>query len=649
MAGAANLLLRVLVTAAATLPVAVATPVLAQRADDNALTAAEDAFGSSVGNESVGLYSPGSVRGFSPTQAGNIRIEGVYFDRQGFLSSRFTEGSAIRVGLSAQSYPFPAPTGIVDYRLQKAGEDRVTSLVAGLNAYAAPFMELDLKTPILGERLGLAAGVSYGHEEYYDGADARYLRAALVARWRPRDGVEVMAFAAITQGRDEETAPTIVTAGDFLPPEVARRRYFGQDWTTRDTLSENYGLIGKVRLGDNWSLTGGVFSSAFTSGNSFADLFVGTTPDGRTRERLIADPERRAASTSGELRLSRSFVEGPRLHVLHATVRARDVEALYGGSAPAMDLGERQLGERVPVDRPASWAFGERTRDTVRQVTSGLAYEGRWRSVGELSLGVQKVDYEKTVFQPGLPATSSADAPWLGYAAAAIHLSPAVALYAGYVEGLEESGIAPDNAANRNEALPAIRTRQVDAGVRWRINERWRLVAGGFQVQKPYFITNDANVFTILGDVQHRGVELSLTGHPTEALTVVAGAILLDPTVTGEAVEQGRIGARPVGQADLTVRLNLDYRLPFAPGWSVDSAVVHVSERTASRNGQLEAPGYTVIDLGARYRFQIEGRRATLRGQIANVTDEYYFTVFGSRSFGLSDGRRALLSLAVDF
>lgn len=641
--------MRALVTATAMIPLAVATPALAQRADDNALTAAEDAFGSSVGNESIGLYSPGSVRGFSPTQAGNIRVEGVYLDRQGALSSRLTEGSAIRVGLTAQSYPFPAPTGIVDYRLQKAGGERVISLVTGLGAYAGPFLELDFKTSVLGERLGLAGGVSYGHEEYYDGADAGYLRAAIVPRWRPRDGVEVLAYAAMTQGRDEETAPTIVTAGDFLPPEVARRRYFGQDWATKNTLSENYGLIGKVRIGDDWALTGGVFRSAFTSENSFADLFVGTTPDGRTRESLIADPERRTASTSGELRLSRSFVEGPRLHVLHATLRARDVESLYGGSAPALDLGERQLGEQVPVEPPASWAFGERTRDTVRQVTGGLAYEGRWRSVGELSLGVQKVDYEKTVFQPSLPATSSVDDPWLGYATAAIHLTPAVAIYAGYVEGLEESGVAPDNAANRNEALPAIRTRQIDAGVRWRINERWRLVAGGFQVQKPYFITNEANVFTTLGDVRHRGVELSLTGNPTEALTLVAGAVLLDPAVTGEAVEQGRIGDRPIGQADLTVRANIDYRLPFAPGWSIDGAVVHVSERTASRNGLLETPGYTVIDLGARYRFQIGSRPATLRGQIANVTDEYYFTIFGSRSFGLSDGRRASLTLAVDF
>ena len=42
------------------------------RADDNAVTAAEDAFGSSIGNESIGLYSPNQVRGFSPVVAGNV-------------------------------------------------------------------------------------------------------------------------------------------------------------------------------------------------------------------------------------------------------------------------------------------------------------------------------------------------------------------------------------------------------------------------------------------------------------------------------------------------------------------------------------------------------------------------------------------------
>ena len=58
-----------------------AMPAVAQRANDNALGAAEDAFGTTVGNETIGLYDARNARGFSPQSSGNVRIEGLYFDR----------------------------------------------------------------------------------------------------------------------------------------------------------------------------------------------------------------------------------------------------------------------------------------------------------------------------------------------------------------------------------------------------------------------------------------------------------------------------------------------------------------------------------------------------------------------------------------
>src|SRR4051812_30775606 len=92
-----------------------AAPALAQRADDNAVTSADDAFGASVGNDSVGLYSPFDVRGFSAVDAGNVRIDGLYFDRQTDLTSLVAPDNNMRVGISAQGYPLPAPTGVADY------------------------------------------------------------------------------------------------------------------------------------------------------------------------------------------------------------------------------------------------------------------------------------------------------------------------------------------------------------------------------------------------------------------------------------------------------------------------------------------------------------------------------------------------------
>jgi len=92
------------------------TAVHAQHASDDPLATANDAFGLTLGLESIGLYGPGLVRGFNPQSAGNVRIDGLYFDQQGALSNRVVEGSTIRIGVSEIGYAFPAPTGIVARR-----------------------------------------------------------------------------------------------------------------------------------------------------------------------------------------------------------------------------------------------------------------------------------------------------------------------------------------------------------------------------------------------------------------------------------------------------------------------------------------------------------------------------------------------------
>ncbi|WP_298091387.1 TonB-dependent receptor [uncultured Sphingomonas sp.] len=627
----------------------IAAPAAAQRASDNAVTAAEDAFGTSIGNETIGLYGPSQVRGFSPVTAGNVRIEGVYIDRQGAIPQRLVSGSTIRVGLSAQGYPFPAPTGIVDYTLRGVGERPLVSVVAGRFAYGAPSIEVDAQLPIHGRTLGVAAGASWAHEEYYDGSDAHYVRAALIPRWRPREGIEVIPFYAISLGYDEQVAPTVIAAGNVVPPEAPRRRYFGQQWAQKDSRSINTGVIAKARLGSDWAVTAGGFRSIFVNVRNFAELFTDTTADGTTTERVIADPGQRYASTSGELRVGRSVTDGSRLHTLSATVRARALDSFYGGAAPALDLGPRPLGSPVPVTEPIGFAFGARTHDRVRQTTLGIAYEGRWRGVGEAGIGIQRADYSKRIDQPGLPRTATTDRPWLLSASAAATLTDRLALYAGYTRGLEESGIAPTNAANRNEALPAIRTRQIDGGIRWTLPGGMKLVAGVFDVAKPYFNTDERNVYTVLGDVRHRGVELSLAGNPTDRLSLVAGAVLMSPRVTGPAVDDGRVGARPLNQPARTLRGNAEYRPAFAPGFSVDLAIANIGRRFASRDNVVTVPAYTLVDIGARYRFRIGKAPATFRIQMQNVGDVFAWNIVGSNSYGLMDKRRITAFIAADF
>jgi iron complex outermembrane recepter protein len=113
--------MRLLLSTAALAALIAPSVALAQRTDDNATTQSDDAFGKSVGDERIGIYDPYNVRGFSAVEAGNTRIEGLYFFQQANPTDRLVDGSTMRVGIAAQGYPFPAPTGIADYSLRKPG------------------------------------------------------------------------------------------------------------------------------------------------------------------------------------------------------------------------------------------------------------------------------------------------------------------------------------------------------------------------------------------------------------------------------------------------------------------------------------------------------------------------------------------------
>src|SRR5215472_14777372 len=152
---------RLFITVAAAAVTFQATTARAQHASDNPVTAAQDAYGLTLGLESVGLYSPGLVRGFSPQAAGNVRIDGIYFDQQGGLSNRVIDGSTIRVGITEIGYAFPAPTGIVDYNLRRPGGDTPSAtVITSFGPYNAWGISIDGSVPLIGDELVVPVGVS---------------------------------------------------------------------------------------------------------------------------------------------------------------------------------------------------------------------------------------------------------------------------------------------------------------------------------------------------------------------------------------------------------------------------------------------------------------------------------------------------------
>lgn len=617
------------------------------RADENAMRQAEDAFGTSVGRETIGLYNSSSVRGFSPVAAGNARIEGLYFDQVWGLTPRIRRSTNIRVGISAQGYPFLAPTGIVDYSFRKPGDVARLALVTGGDSYGAAYVEADGELPLAGPSLSLGIGAAAGSNEYPNGTDSRYRNAALSLRWRPVAALEILPFWHRAETYDDEKAPSYLPAGPYLPPRIERRRFRGPEWADYRTTAMNAGSLATWRAGEGWTLRAGIFRSLYEDHRAFTHLLANLAPDGSADRRLIVDPPAQNVSTSGELRLTRELAEGPRLHKLHLSLRGRDRQRRYDGSQ-RFDLGRTTMDAPYSAPQPV-FVFGEQTRDRTRQWTGGLAYDGRWRQVGEAGFSIQKTDYRKRLQKPAVPLATAADKPWLYNLTAAAYLGPDLVAFGSFTRGLEESGVAPSNALNRNELLPAIRTTQGDIGLRYALTPGIKLVATVFDLRKPYFNFDAANRYAQLGDVQNRGLEVSLAGRVSPRLNVVAGAVLSRPRATGEGVRLGRVGERPVGMSRRSVELNLDWRTPWLDGLSLDMSASHAGAVTATVDNRVALPARTLVALSGRYRFILAGRPASLRVAVHNVFDTYGLELRGAGAYDVITGRLASAYLSVDF
>jgi iron complex outermembrane recepter protein len=622
------------------------TTVYAQHASDDPLATANDAFGLTLGLESIGLYGPSLVRGFNPQTAGNVRIDGLYFDQQGALSNRVVEGSTIRIGVSEIGYAFPAPTGIVDYDLRHPGNDTPSAtVVASAGPYQAKGLSVDGNLPLFSGSLQLPIGASLQTSTQtvagggtQPGYTSTVANLGATPQWTPNDWLTFRGIFDWTQITHAKTLPFVFTAGDYLPPDIPRG-YYGQNWAEGRSLSENYGGIVTARLDTHWSLAAGVFRSIADAPVSFEDLYVNTLPNGSAEQDAVGNPDQRTASTSGEARLTGRFGTGAWRHDVVFLARGRDTLALYGGS-DVVDVGPAFIDQGVQITEP-SFTYTARTQDRTELRSTGVAYRAQWQGHGDFTLGVQQESYDKNVFTPGLPSARLTDHPLRAYGNSALALSERVTAYAGYTQGLEDSGAVPSVAANRGTILPDARTWQTDAGFRFLLTSNVKLIAGVFEIEKPYFNFDTNNVDRQLGIQRARGVELSLSGEVVTNLNVAAGALLGEVKILGSNLAAEGVGTTAFGQPHLQGTINADYKVPWLPALSVDITEVYFGAAPASVDDVVQNHTAAALFLGGRYRFKLWGAPTTLRVQVQNATNFYIwnygyspgFSQFSPRSY----------------
>ncbi len=210
--------------------------------------------------------------------------------------------------------------------------------------------------------------------------------------------------------------------------------------------------------------------------------------------------------------------------------------------------------------------------------------------------------------------------------------------------------IASSSAENRGAILPDARTWQADAGLRYSLTPQVKLIAGVFEIDKPYFNIDTSNVDRELGWQRADGFEFSASGAVTKNLNVTAAMLLGEVKTIGPNLQAEGVGPFALNQARFLTTINANYKFRERPALSADVAITHFGSYPASIDDVAQGPAATMVSLGGRYRFEILGAPATLRVQVQNLTNVYFWNLaFNSPVFTQYQPRAVFAYLTTDF
>lgn len=223
-----------------------------------------------------------------------------------------------------------------------------------------------------------------------------------------------------------------------------------------------------------------------------------------------------------------------------------------------------------------------------------------------------------------------------------------VSLYASYVEGLEESGQAPANAANAFQLLDPAESEQREVGAKFKVGQNSLAQIAYFDIERAStFQDPNTNVFGLNGKAQFSGFEMAWTGELNKQLSIAASALLMDAELQN-ADNAATFGKVPNNTPERTASLFAEYRLQDVPGLSLSGGLYYTGKRAVNDANQAFIGGYTVASLGARYSTVIGSTPTQFQLVVDNPTDKNYYSTAGNPYVGVGAPRVVKATVSVD-
>lgn len=568
------------------------------------------------------------TRGLQAGVVQNTRIDGLSIAATTDYPIEQFERIEVLNGLSGALYGPASPAGTFNYVLKRPTATPVRTLTFGYMSSQSLIEHLDLgghfgNDERFGYRLNL---LNQNGEGDVEGSRLRRQLASLAfdVRFSPDTTLETnfSTYHYLSTG-----FPGTFALARNVPfpsaPDPTRPGY-GQSWAGDDNVTNLFSAALKHDFNENWHLRAGVLRQ--TSDRA-------STVPTNTITRKSGAYTTTTATTTYSLDTIVSNTLALNGHVDFAGL-SHDVfvsnTGFFWNRYRPFQTGAITLGN-ASIDAPQSFAkpplpdFSNRYRsvNTVQQSISVGDTVGFGKHWSALLAASQSWIHTENYNRHGA-STSRYDASGVSPTASLMYKPlENMTAYLTYADSLQQGDNAPAGSANAGSSLAPYRSRQWELGYKVDI-DRMTLGAALYRIERPYAYVGDDNVFAERGRQVNRGLELTATGAVTRDLNVFAGISLMDPRVfdTGSAATSDK---QILGLSHVVFNALVDYAVPAVPGLGFNVNVSYASRRPGNNTNTDYVDGYTVFDLGARYRTKIAGKSVTLRVAVDNITNRHYW------------------------
>jgi iron complex outermembrane receptor protein len=592
-----------------------------------------------------------AIRGFQA----QVRLDGAPSSVASQFPLEFVDRIDIVKGASSFLYGVVPPGGVVDYALKRPTDQ---AFVAGALSYRTDsnFLgRVDINQP-LGSTLGLRVNALYegGQDYLQDNVQSRVAVSAALD-WRPTDTLLFSGDYTFQQNAPLSggNATVVPLPGAVLPDPLNPSKRYLQEWERLRVNLYAYGLSAAWTFAPEWTLSAMARGfeqprSYYSSGGQSLDA------DGLLTNSIFAFNDAQNSYLQ-QIRLAGRARWGETVHNL-TIAGQRQLEPTYTGTGFGFSqVGPYTIANPINVPRPDNFALPDdptyrngRTLQTSVTIADSIDWND-WT----LLAAVRYVDFDQQAYDAaGTTLSNYALNRWTPTVGLLRRIGDDWSVYASFAQGLETGVTPPPTPDDPSPTpLPPVTSDQYELGAKAQLFGNVTFSAAVFLLNRDYQGATFADdgitpVFVSDGRQQHTGVEANLSGAVAPGWNVIAGVTWLDAVIK-DAAGTAINNATPPGISKFQATLFVEHEV--ASGLFLNGGLFHASSREIDLPNDRTIPGYTTVDIGARYVREIAGNPWSVNASVTNLLNANYWGGYYLGVLSLSQPRQLKLTLSAGF